>query len=733
MFIRITLIFLISLFFTSSGKAQWLPELRNDLNATTISEMLPFKDGVLLITHEQVIYYDLISREGENIFAFPRSWEDKEVQILPYQNDVYFLVEDLGFFFVNSEVGKLKVVNESTTGLENEVRSMTVFKNQLLVQVNSGQREILKLNSGNNKWEFFVEPPVFSTLLQLGVLDYLILKGDEVHFSSNGIDFTTINYDSIFSLTEVLSVKHSNDYLLIELDHLRKLLFHVPTNSLSRLRNFVFETFLGENFVVGTSGSITSGNLRSLAFSDNFVDSIQLFNPPNLMGNYCFSFFQVSDSEYLIGGRGGVFQSLDTFKSVSKINLKVGYGDISKQFYINHSLYSINENGLFLKNDTADWNKIALPRDTPGISRLNTVAGLKNILIFGGFEQSVDFPSTYEEFQAYNYDLELDSFIIGENIPEDGRFKPVACEKNLMLASLFPTSGTREYIYKSNDNGRTWSQASGQYPSLNGYRGALYDTINQQYYLFGFNSAKKNIWQSSDTSKSPVWSAIVEGIEESLYSVEQMAMSKGNILSFVEAYKSDSTSNYSIYDYGRAYSLNATNNTWEPIDLGSRSLEVSGVSCTETACYVFAGEHIYQKYHNQNSYTKIAQAVPSGANANSLVQFKDDLYVGTTNLGMYRKDIFSGINFEASKLKPALEVYPNPNTGYFKVAKPMDVSAGMVRLIDLSGRVIFEKEFTSSASEIDVNLNHLHLAGIYLIQVEGQNGVQYQSKVSLLK
>ncbi|MFT7297407.1 MAG: hypothetical protein ACI9WO_000200, partial [Sphingobacteriales bacterium] len=68
MFIRITLIFLISLFFTSSGKAQWLPELRNDLNATTISEMLPFKDGVLLITHEQLIYYDLISREGENIF-----------------------------------------------------------------------------------------------------------------------------------------------------------------------------------------------------------------------------------------------------------------------------------------------------------------------------------------------------------------------------------------------------------------------------------------------------------------------------------------------------------------------------------------------------------------------------------------------------------------------------------------------------------------------------------------
>ena len=733
MFIRITLIFLISLLFTTSGKAQWLPELRNDLNETTISEMLPFKDGILLITHEQVIYYDLISRVGENVFAYPRIWEDKEVQILPYQNDVYFLVEDLGFFFVNSEVGKLKVVNESTTGLEKEVRSMTVFKNQLLVQVNSSQREILKLNSGNNKWEFFVETPVFSARLQLGVLDYLILKDDEVHFSSNGVDFITINYDSIFSSSKVQFVRHSNDYLLIELEDFDKLLFHVPSNTLSRLRGYFFETFLGENFVVGTALIATSANWRSLGYSNNFVDSIQRFSPPNLMGNYCFSFFQVSDSEYLIGGRGGVFQSLDTFKTVNKLNLKVGYGPISKQFNIDHSLYSINSNGLFLKNDTADWDKIALPRDTPGISSLNTVSGLKNILIFGGFEESVLYPATYDRFQAYNYDLELDSFIIGENIPEEGSFKPIACEKNLMLAAFFPSSGTREYIYKSTDNGRTWNKASGQYPSLNGYRGALYDTINQQYYLFGFNSAKQNIWQSSDTSKSPAWTPIVEGIEESLYSVEQMAMSKDNILSFVEAYKSDSTSNYSVFDYGRAYSLNLTNKIWEPIDLGSRSLEVSGVSCAETACYIFAGEHIYQKYHNQNSYTKISQTLPPGANANSLVQFKDDLYVGTTNFGMYRKDVFSGINLEASKLKPALELYPNPNTGYFKIAKPLDVTAGMVRLIDLSGRVVFEKEFTSSVSEIDVNLDHLHLAGIYLIQVEGQNGVQYQSKVSLLK
>jgi hypothetical protein len=88
----------------------------------------------------------------------------------------------------------------------------------------------------------------------------------------------------------------------------------------------------------------------------------------------------------------------------------------------------------------------------------------------------------------------------------------------------------------------------------------------------------------------------------------------------------------------------------------------------------------------------------------------------------------------AADLLPVLQVFPNPGHGFFTLLPGKDLlGASILRLFDLSGRVVFEQKFVDWSAGVRQTIELSGVPeGIYMMQLKGREGVWTQ-KVEVLK
>nr|HPH83772.1 T9SS type A sorting domain-containing protein [Flavobacteriales bacterium] len=69
-----------------------------------------------------------------------------------------------------------------------------------------------------------------------------------------------------------------------------------------------------------------------------------------------------------------------------------------------------------------------------------------------------------------------------------------------------------------------------------------------------------------------------------------------------------------------------------------------------------------------------------------------------------------------------VKIYPNPSTGYFQLKFNSEIKSGIISVIDISGKLILEKQFNHS-STLNVDLTSLS-KGIYFLKINTDNGIQ---------
>ena len=80
-----------------------------------------------------------------------------------------------------------------------------------------------------------------------------------------------------------------------------------------------------------------------------------------------------------------------------------------------------------------------------------------------------------------------------------------------------------------------------------------------------------------------------------------------------------------------------------------------------------------------------------------------------------------------------VSVYPNPTSGLLNIELPSDVdlSEVNVKIVDLNGRVVLEKD-KSSLQQFNLNLGEYNLAsGVYQLTINSASNTLYNGKITL--
>lgn len=167
----------------------------------------------------------------------------------------------------------------------------------------------------------------------------------------------------------------------------------------------------------------------------------------------------------------------------------------------------------------------------------------------------------------------------------------------------------------------------------------------------------------------------------------------------------------------------------------------SGGACSVTGGYYYTGT-IYPNFQNKYFFTdycddKIRMVNNAGVittstsfSGNNFVTFGEDvngeLYIAGISSGTIYKIIDSSLSntdFE----KNGFSIFPNPTKESFTIRSSSENLATKIDVIDLSGKLLFNKELNSNP-ENTIATNSLS-KGIYLITLETKNGTNYSTKL----
>ena len=88
---------------------------------------------------------------------------------------------------------------------------------------------------------------------------------------------------------------------------------------------------------------------------------------------------------------------------------------------------------------------------------------------------------------------------------------------------------------------------------------------------------------------------------------------------------------------------------------------------------------------------------------------------GNAHNGFIESSVTSGIAEIPNKLKE-LNVYPNPSSGLVNIEIPAEFKQARVRVMDMQGRLVFEKDLSKFENSIaEINLNQLNKAAYFII------------------
>ena len=69
-----------------------------------------------------------------------------------------------------------------------------------------------------------------------------------------------------------------------------------------------------------------------------------------------------------------------------------------------------------------------------------------------------------------------------------------------------------------------------------------------------------------------------------------------------------------------------------------------------------------------------------------------------------------------------IKIYPNPSDGIFYINSAMLQTASIVKVYDMSGRILYSKELHQQQGTLKLNLNHPE-AGLYFVEIQSESDV----------
>jgi photosystem II stability/assembly factor-like uncharacterized protein len=219
-------------------------------------------------------------------------------------------------------------------------------------------------------------------------------------------------------------------------------------------------------------------------------------------------------------------------------------------------------------------------------------------------------------------------------------------------------------IYKTTDGGKTWKKAG-------------LDIFSKYMFPKYFFTVTNNFYRSSDEGKN--WVLINQGLPE------------GYMIS-IECYCF--LNDYIGFTYSKEFGFYKTTNSggsWEKMWDGETNSHMNKMQCFKE------NDKYYIVMANDNRGT-------------------NDIYYGVYD----STELFSGIK-STPDLSHKYKVFPNPANERLSISYSGFVAAStMVRLYDISGKLILEKPL--AMAETSLNISQLD-KGIYVLKIEEENGV----------
>lgn len=321
------------------------------------------------------------------------------------------------------------------------------------------------------------------------------------------------------------------------------------------------------------------------------------------------------------------------------------------------------------------------------------------------------------------------------------------------------TSGGLLYLYKSTDNGATWSTMT---TAPGGGGGSAFFSYNPQFYAKG-SGADLKIWKSMDDGANWYETSLSFQGDALTADAQVQGFEKHGDLIFADikngfAFSSDAGENWTVRTLpsdgkvvgwpgkfvridiqGQKRIMISTDNgeTWEQSVDGFPTL--AGFLQTPQAMGMVNGRVYIQNAiasiagpENAGYYFYMDEGSSSWTVNTSLGQLtytpisitgtsESDLYVSTFLHGVWTNAISTGID-EAVNSRSSVKVFPNPATSSLTI--DCDLTSGDLRIIDISGRMVMNKTYTSSQNQLDIS--HLN-SGMYILRINDISG-NYQCK-----
>ncbi len=316
------------------------------------------------------------------------------------------------------------------------------------------------------------------------------------------------------------------------------------------------------------------------------------------------------------------------------------------------------------------------------------------------------------------------------------------------------------YLYKSTDNGATWTAMTS---APGGGGGSAFFSYNPQFYAKGAGADLK-IWKSMDDGANWYETVLTFEGDALAANAEIQGFEKHGNLLFADitngfAFSSDAGENWTvrslnsdgkvvgwpgkfvrIYDQwgsNKHIEISSDNGaTWEQSNDGFPNLAnmlqspegmgmVNGRVYVQNSISSIAPENAGYYYYmdeGSNSWTvhiSLGQIpyIPISITGTS----ESDLYVSTFDHGVWTNAATSGIK-EAVNTRTSLKLFPNPATS--SITTDRELTSGDLKIIDISGRWVMNTAYPTGRNQIDISgLN----SGMYILQINDISG-NYQGK-----
>jgi len=111
---------------------------------------------------------------------------------------------------------------------------------------------------------------------------------------------------------------------------------------------------------------------------------------------------------------------------------------------------------------------------------------------------------------------------------------------------------------------------------------------------------------------------------------------------------------------------------------------------------------------------------PYQISANSYEVYSSELTIENSDFDEYVTLISTSVETTSERL---ISLYPNPTNGMFTIITPFDWKAINVKIIDITGRLIHDRDYDDLTS-IDINLSG-NSSGIYIVKISSNDKIQF--------